>query len=182
MYRRPLLIAIAVAALSAMGTFSSVSLASTSSVGGNPSHRSAVPSGVQPLAKFAHATSVKFEAEYSDALVGPVHCVGHHQTNERLGYPGTETEGGRDVERCRSTTKKVPLTFVAAGESGGYTSSSADENNSFETREGAICEYNHFEGWNSDFAGLGGKRATKFSYTVAPNGKSYKLVAYYPFG
>jgi hypothetical protein len=58
-------------------------------------------------------TSVSYTATYTDELYGPVTCVGQHQTADA--FPGTETTGGRDVWRCRSTTGS-PLTNAVPGQ------------------------------------------------------------------
>ncbi len=150
--------AIAVAAIAA-GTAS----ASPSST---VSPKSAVSNLVGPLSRFAPATSVHFETEYdAEGYYGAVKCKGKHQTNEKKGYPGTApgtlpAEGGRDVERCKSTTGK-PLVGLAPGETvaqGGWFPGSS--------------------GWASDYDGQG---ASAIEYTVSANAKSFRVVAYYPF-
>ena len=125
-------------------------------------------------------SSTPFTASYTDPLLGPVTCVGRHDTNSKL-FPGTETSGGRDTETCKSSVSKGHLTLVAPSETGGYTSpAGTDENGRFETRSGALCENGSYLGWNSDYAPLNGQRATSYNYTVSASGRSYKLVAYYP--
>ncbi|HYM54227.1 MAG TPA: hypothetical protein VES97_02610, partial [Solirubrobacteraceae bacterium] len=109
----------------------------------------------------APRTSIPFETEYNaEGYYGAVKCKGKHQTNERKGYPGNETEGGRDVERCKSTTGK-PLVGLTPGETvtlGGWFPGSS--------------------GWASDY---NGQAASGIEYTVSGAGKSFRLVAYYPF-
>ena len=124
---------------------------------------SAAPSGgsgggagakAQAFAKFAPKTSIRFEAEYNaEGYYGPVKCVGHRQTNEKL-YPGS-----RDVERCKSTTGK-PLLTVAPGEHRGFGE-----------------WFPNSSGWNSDYDGAA---AEKQEYTVSGSGRSFKTVVYYP--
>jgi len=128
--------------------------------GAKPSLEGALSNGVH----YAKLTSVKFEASYdAENYYGPVRCLGVHQTNEKRGYPGTETTGGRDVERCTSTTGK-PLVNMTPGEEG----------------------HGSFPGpaniWESDYflfiKGLS-RRTYDMTYKVSANGKSFKLVAYY---
>jgi hypothetical protein len=88
MHRRSLSMAVALVALVAMGVFSSVSLAAT--------------------------TSIPYEAEYT-ATFGHVKCVGEHQTNAKK-FPGTEEAGGRDKFKCTSTTG--PFVGLTAKETG----------------------------------------------------------------
>jgi hypothetical protein len=157
MRRKSLSLVISVTALVALGSFSGTAFAAS-----------------------PERTSTPFTASYTDPLVGPVTCAGRHETNSKM-FPGTETSGGRDTETCKSSVKKTPLTLVSPDETGGYTSpTGTDEAGVFATRTGRICENGSFQGWNSDYAPLNGKRATSYTYTVSANGKSYKLVAYYP--
>ncbi len=119
-----------------------------------------------PLSRFAANTSVPFETEYdAEGYYGPVKCKGKHQTSEKDGYPGTApgvlpAEGGRDVERCKSTTG-APLIGLAPGEAvalGGWFPGSS--------------------GWDSDYDG---QAADALEYTVSASAKSFRVVAYYPF-
>lgn len=118
----------------------------------------------------AHSENIKFEVEYENLeWYGPgmVHCVGHHQTNVKRGYPGTETSGGRDVERCR-TVSGQPFEKLTGGEQ----------------RE------HEFPGpaniWESDYflfvKGIGGVRTHDMTLSVAKNDKSFRIVAYYNEG
>jgi hypothetical protein len=157
MHRRTLLVALTVGALAVLGAFASVSTAS-------PTLAGAGTRATHAAARYTPPTSVGFEAEYdAAAYYGPVKCHGKHQTNEKAGYPGNETEGGRDVETCRSTTGK-PLTNVTPGETGTEFPGSSE--------------------WESDYfyfvKGLS-VRTTNVSYTVSANGKQFKLAAVYPF-
>ena len=138
----------AIAALAASGASASPGL------GNETSHRIAALNVAN--------TSVFFEVEYNaEGYYGPVKCRGHHQTNAKLGYPGNATEGGRDVETCKSTTGLpliglAPLETVALG-TGWFPNSS---------------------GWASDYDGQG---ASAIEYKVNATAKSFKLKAYYPF-
>lgn len=118
----------------------------------------------------AHAENVKFEAEYENLEwygPGKVHCVGHHQVNAARGYPGTETGGGRDVEKCK-TVSGQPFEKLTGGE----------------TRE------HEFPGpaniWESDYflfvKGISGVRTHDMTLTVAAKDKSFRIVAYYNEG
>jgi hypothetical protein len=117
-------------------------------------------------------TGVKYTATYTDPLLGPITCTGTHQTNKKY-YPGTATEGGRDVFRCKSTEAKTPLKDVAAGEEG-------ESNTGF---PGATA-------WNSDyFFNLNSSTvpakentiipAKALAWKVSANGMVVKAVAYY---
>jgi len=148
-------------------------LASTAAVAVMAATASAIPTaGASPALKasgsgelrvLALSPSLKtpFEVEYdAEAYYGAVKCKGKHETNEKH-YPGTETEGGRDVEHCKSTTGK-PLVGLTPGErvelgTGWFPGSS---------------------GWDSDWDG---QAASEIEYTVSATGKSFKLLAYYPF-
>lgn len=152
-----------IAALAAIATTAGIASARPSSI--RPT-TSAVWNQSAPLSQFARNTTFPFETEYDAAgYYGPVKCKGKHQTNARNGYPGTApgitpAEGGRDVERCGSTTGK-PLVGLIPGETvalGGWFPGSS--------------------GWDSDYDG---QAATAIEYRVSANGKAFKLVAYYPF-
>jgi hypothetical protein len=96
---------------------------------------------------------------YEDAKFGPIECSGKHQTNAKRGYPGNETEGGRDVFTCKSTTGAPILTTEGHG-----TPVS-------------------FAGWNSDyFYYVKGVVVEDSSITGKSHGKgqSFKAIAYYP--
>jgi hypothetical protein len=146
----------------AVAAVASGAASASSTVGGNPLPKSAGSNGVGPLT--TKSTSTPYEAEYNDPIAGPIKCVGKHQTSEKKGYPGNETEGGRDKFKCTSTTG-LPLTGVAPGETGvtlGLPGAS---------------------GWDSDYFYFvkGGLvvAATSFTYKVSHKGTSFKAVAYY---
>ncbi|MGO9319547.1 MAG: hypothetical protein ACLQBY_01910 [Solirubrobacteraceae bacterium] len=128
---------------------------------GSLSLKAAGSSGAGSLSRSVRVPTIAFTAEYdAEGYYGAVKCKGKHETNAGLGYPGTPTEGGRDVERCKSTTGKR-LVGLAPGETvspGGWFPGSS--------------------GWDSDYDS---QAATSIEYTVSGNGKSFKLVAYYPF-
>ncbi|HSZ13713.1 MAG TPA: hypothetical protein VK790_06735 [Solirubrobacteraceae bacterium] len=132
--------------------------AQPAAAGGSVPARSALKS----LADSARVPTVPFATEYdAEGYYGAVKCKGKHETNANAGYPGSASEGGRDVERCKSTTG-MPLIGLAPGETvalgaGWFPGSS---------------------GWNSDYDG---QAATSIEYVVSANGRSFKLVAYYPF-
>jgi hypothetical protein len=129
---------------------------------GAPALRSVGSSQTVALIRAAHVPNVSFATEYNaEGYYGAVKCKGKHETNAALGYPGTETEGGRDVERCRSTTGK-PLVGLMPDE----------------TVELGKGWFPGSSGWNSDYDG---QAASEIEYKVSANAKSFKLVAYYPF-
>lgn len=110
MQRRRLLLAFALAAVAALGTFSSASLASTTG-GGSSASKAAGLAG--PMA--AEKSSVEYGPFlYTDERFGPVSCSGKHQTNSKA-FPGNDTEGGRDKFTCKSTTG-LPLTGTSPEE------------------------------------------------------------------
>ncbi len=115
--------------------------------------------------KFAPATKEHFEFNLTEAIFyGPVHCVGNHLTNEKKGYPGVAGPGGtggKDIEKCKSTTGK-PLIGMAAGEHKVGPPIEGDPE------------------WGSDWDG-NAITTTNFEYTVNPKGTAFKIVAIYPF-
>jgi hypothetical protein len=143
-------------------------LASTAGVAVMAATASAIPTaGTSPSLRadalaLTPRLNVPFTAEYdAEAYYGAVKCKGKHEADEKAGYPGVGTEGGRDVEHCKSTTGK-PLVGLTPGEEvqlgkGWFPGSS---------------------GWDSDYDG---QAASEIEYTVSMNGKSFKMVAYYPF-
>ncbi len=151
-----LLISIAVAA-----SATAAANASPRTGGAGPS-LGAGPSFKLRALSLTKTTNTPFQVSYdAEGYYGAVKCTGHHQANEKKGFPGDETEGGRDLEKCVSTTGK-PLVGLAPNETvalgaGWFPGSS---------------------GWNSDYDG---QAATSIQYTVSSNAKSFKLVAYYPF-
>ncbi len=126
------------------------------------------PVGLGPFA----TTGIKYTAAYTDPLLGPVACSGTHQTNPKY-YPGTETEGGRDVFRCKSTVAKAPLKDVAANEEG-------ESNTGFPGATGWYSDY--FNGLNSSLI-LAKENtlipAKGLTWKVSGNGKVVKAAAYY---
>lgn len=149
-------------------------IASTAGVALMAATASAVPTtGASPSLKLGGSSDVRalvlnprlaipFTAEYdAEAYYGAVACKGRHQANEKKDYPGTATEGGRDVERCKSTTGK-PLVGLTPGE----------------TVELGKGWFPGSSGWDSDYDS---QAASEIEYTVSSTGKSFKLVAYYPF-
>jgi hypothetical protein len=149
-------------------------IASTAGVALMAATASAVPTtGASPSLKLGGSSDLRalvlnpslttpFEAVYdAEAYYGAVKCKGKHEASEKKGYPGTASEGGRDVEHCKSTTGK-PLVGLVPGESmelgkGWFPGSS---------------------GWDSDY---NGQAAREIEYTVSSTGKSFKMIAYYPF-
>jgi hypothetical protein len=132
-----------------------------------PASRSAARAGRSVL---AHPENTKFEVEYENAeFYGPgmVHCVGHHQVNEKRGYGGTETSGGRDVEKCK-TVSGQPFEKLTGGE----------------TREGEFPGPANI--WESDYflfvKGVSGVRTHDMKLTVSANDRSFRIVAYYNEG
>ncbi len=165
MHRRATFLSLMVAALAALADFSSAALASPT---GANAAGTALDSGksLTPRTNTAFSWSGNVVGYY-----GPVSCRGKHQTNEKKGWPGTETEGGREVEKCMSTTGK-PLPGMTPG---------ATDQTSFTNTEGGTVT-----GWESDYfrewEHIGGVDIySGFSYNVSPNGKSFKIIAIYPF-
>jgi hypothetical protein len=98
MDRRTLLLALAVAALAALGIFSSAA------------------SAKEPPVK----TSVEFTAEYGGGeyfgATNTLHCKGVHKTNS-VKYPGSERRGGEDIEHCKlSKGEKFPANWQTPGQ------------------------------------------------------------------
>lgn len=160
-------LAVALLASAAVAAVAAGMASASPTVGASPSLKFAGSDGIGALATYPPSTKVSFEATYdAEGYYGSVHCVGHHLTNAKKGYPGTAPgsspeEGGRDVEKCKSATGKAligltPGETVALG-AGWFPGSS---------------------GWDSDYDGQG---ATEIGYTVSASGKSFKLVAYYPY-
>jgi hypothetical protein len=152
-HHRSLLLALTLAALAALGTFSSASLAS-SSAGGNSARSNARLAGPEK-------TAIPYTASYIDERFGPVECIGVHQTNS-VKYPGTETSGGRDKFKCKSTVAKTLLTGTSPEEVLTFGPSG--------------------QAWNSDYF------AVAFSLAVpaisgtgltSKNGKAYSAIIYY---
>jgi len=82
MNRKPLVVALTLAALTGMASFSSTAFAKEAPV----------------------KTSTEFTAEYAGGEYfgegNTLHCTGVHKTNS-VKYPGTARKGGEDVERCK---------------------------------------------------------------------------------
>jgi hypothetical protein len=98
MDRRSLVLALAVAALAALGIFS------------------AAASAREPPEK----TSVPFTAEYGGGEyfgeTNTLHCKGVHKTNS-LKFPGTGRKGGEDIEHCKlSKGEKFPARWQTPGQ------------------------------------------------------------------
>ncbi len=126
---------------------------------------SASASTVGAAMKFAPATKELYTFDWTQpTFYGPVHCTGKHLTNEKKGYPGTAGPGGtggKDIEKCKSTTGK-PLLGMAPGEH----------------KVGPPIEGEGL--WGSDWDG-NAITTTNFEYTVNPKGTAFKLIAIYPF-
>ncbi len=135
--------------------------ASASPAGGG---HSTAASSARPLGKFAKPEKWEYTitALKAGEWYGPVECKGKHESNEKKGYPGTETSGGRDVEKCKSKSTTGKLELVTPGE--------------HVARGG---EFPGASGWDSDDPALANLETKEIEYTVAANGKSFKLVAYY---
>ena len=162
MYQKALSIGAAFTLFAWMGVCCSSALAAPTGAG-------AGDAAVTAAHRYAKPTRVSFAVEYdASEYYGPVRCHGKHETNERRHYPGTETEGGRDVEKCTSTT---------GGPLVGLTPGAQDQTMFPNTSGGSVGE------WESDYfslvKGIGGVDTSDFSYDVSGNGKSFTIVAYY---
>jgi hypothetical protein len=98
MDRRSLVLALAVAALAALGIFSSAASAN------------------EPPVK----TRVAYTAEYAGGEyfgeTNTLHCKGVHKTNS-VKYPGSGGKGGEDIEHCRlSKGEKFPARWQTPGQ------------------------------------------------------------------
>jgi hypothetical protein len=98
---------------------------------------------------------VHYEAEYTDAIFGPIRCAGNHIASKK--HPGTETSGGADKFKCTSTTE-APITGITPG--------------------GAVP----FAGWASDYFYWVVKLpeyvlAKEVSGKASKDGKSFKALA-----
>jgi len=160
MRRTSYLPTLGLAALASLGIFASTAAAA-------PGH-----GGVQHASKpnkthYATPETIHFEVEYENQEFygnGMVKCKGRHQTNEKKGFPGTETNGGRDIERCH-TVNGLPFEKLTGGTEGEH----------------------EFPGpsnvWESDYFLFvrheGGIRSYDMKYKVAKNDKSFHVVAYY---
>jgi hypothetical protein len=161
MHRRTRLLSFTLTALAVMGVFSSVSMAVPSTEGGSP--------GAKPLLNPAKSKNVHFIVTYdAPEYYGPVKCKGKHQTSPK--YPGNKTEGGREDEKCTSTTG-LPLVELIPG---------AMEQTSFPKVGGGSAGL-----WESDYflfaKGIPGVRTSDFKYTVFDSGKTFEIEAIYPF-
>jgi len=127
--------------------------------------------GLAPSSALAHSTThqrahpltakvkpvrTPYEASYTDEKFGSVACKGVHVVSAR--YPGTETSGGADKFRCRSTTGD-PVLYGAPGET-----------------------LVNFSTWASDYFYLKGLWVldSEIRVVIAKNGKSYRGLAVYP--
>jgi hypothetical protein len=158
---RAVMLAVALLASTAGVALTAASASAMPTAGASPSLKADGSSAVRALVATPRLKA-PFAVEYdAEAYYGAVKCKGTHEANEKAGYPGTETEGGRDVEHCKSTTGK-PLVGLTPGEKvelgmGWFPGSS---------------------GWDSDYDS---QAASEIEYAVSKSGKSFKLVAYYPF-
>ncbi len=164
MHRRATVIAATAGALAALAGYSSTALATPT--GGAAAAATGLGKSLTPKTN----TAFSWSGDVAD-YYGPVACHGKHKTNEKKGYPGTETEGGLEIEKCSSTTGK-PLPNMTPG--------ATDQTCFANTEGGSVC------GWESDYfreaKGIPGVDIySGFSYSVAANGKSFKIVALYPF-
>jgi hypothetical protein len=158
---RAAMLAVALLASTAVTAEMAATASAIPTAGASPSLKA---NGLSELSAHPLYPSLKiaFETEYdAEGYYGAVKCKGKHEADEKVGYPGTATEGGRDVEHCKSTTGE-PLVGLTPGErvelgTGWFPGSS---------------------GWDSDYDG---QAASKIEYTVSSTGKSFKLIAYYPF-
>jgi hypothetical protein len=158
MDRRRLTLAFACAAIAVLGVSSSA-LAATP---GSSLSQAAGPFAARAAAPFVaneKSTTAYGPFGYTDAKFGPIECSGKHETNAKKGYAGNETEGGRDVFTCKSTTSEPILTTEGHGT--------------------AVS----FAGWNSDyFYYVKGVVVEDSSITGKSHGRgqSFKATAYYP--
>ncbi len=158
MDRRKLTLAFACAVLAVLGASSSA-LAATP---GSSLSQAAGPFAARAAAPFVaseKSTTPYGPVSYNDAKFGPIECSGKHETNANRGYPGNETEGGRDVFTCKSTTSEPILTTEG---------------------HGAPVS---FAGWNSDyFSSVKGEGIEDSSISGKSHGRgqSFKAIAVYP--
>jgi hypothetical protein len=116
----------------------------------------------------AHVVKTKqpFTITYASSVItaeGEVTCKGNHETNSAL-FPGNETEGGRDVEHCKSTTNHK-FTALTGGQEGN--------------------EFPGSPSYESDWFFLKGESgetiaSTKVLFKVKPNDKVFTLLVYVP--
>ncbi len=107
-----------------------------------------------------------FTIQYASSYItteGEVFCKGVHETNAEL-FPGNETEGGRDKEKCSSTVHKR-FTAITGGEEGNMFPGSPS--------------------YESDWFYLKGERgetiaSTKVLWKVGANDKKFSLLVYVP--
>ncbi len=156
--------------VAAVLALTAVVLATTAGVAGAiPATRGSASSAGAAKAKGERPTKEAYEFNYTEMrFYGPVHCVGKHETNASKGWPGTPAPdpartgtGGRDVEKCTSTTG-LPLVGMLPGEH----------------KVGPPIEGEPL--WGSDWDG-NAITTSNFEYTVSHNGKSFKIVAIYPY-
>ena len=158
MDRRRLALAVACALLAVLAASSSAPAATP----GTSLSRAAGPFAARAAAPFVANEKSTIEYgpfSYEDAKFGPIECSGKHETNAKKGFPGNETEGGRDVFTCKSTTGEPILTTEGHGT--------------------AVS----FAGWNSDyFYYVKGVVVEDSSISGKSHGKgqSFKATAYYP--
>jgi hypothetical protein len=105
------------------------------------------------------STAAYGPVSYEDPKFGPIECSGKHETNTKKGFAGNETEGGRDVFTCKSTTGEPIKTTEGHGT--------------------AVS----FAGWDSDyFFNVKGEviEASTISGKSHGKGQSFRAFAYYP--
>jgi len=138
--------AVLIAAMALLGVFSSGAMAASTHA----------RSGSQAGKVLGKQTKTQYTLSYTDEKWGPVTCKGIHIVSAE--YPGTETTGGADKFKCRSTTKK-PVTFGKPGE-----------------------ELINPTEWASDYFSPKGHFVIAKSLVIkmSPNGKAYKGFAVYP--
>lgn len=158
MDRRRLAFAFACALLAVLGASSSALAvtpgASLSKAAGPFAARAAAPFVANEKSSTAYGPF-----SYEDPKFGPIECSGKHETNEKRGYPGNETEGGRDVFTCKTTTTEPIRTTEGHGNAVAFAGWDSDY---FFNAKGVVVEDSSISGKSHG------------------NGKSFKAIAYYP--
>lgn len=153
MKRIALFATLAIAAIAGMGAFASISSAVPVSTGGGGA---AAVRAAEKIPTTKYAFTVFYEAaEY----YGPVVCGGEHIVSTK--YPA-----GRDVESCDAEPVRNNAKLVHMIPGPGQTE--------FENATGGFVGE-----WESDCPCAPGLRTTDFTYKVAPNLRSFKIVAIY---
>lgn len=107
-----------------------------------------------------------FTIQYASAYItteGEVFCKGVHETNAEL-FPGNETEGGRDKEKCASTVHKK-FTAITGGETG----------NMFPGSPSYESDWFYLKGESGETIA-----STKVLWKVGANDKKFTLLVYVP--